>query len=311
MEKIGIQSKIRGIFKREIQTPIQNKIDTPKGALIGLNLLCYTVECILLTPYVTGEKAISLLIVAKGESGKTSVMKRYRNNKCIIYMTDCTAYGIQRDYLPKIASGEVKTMMIADLTTPLGRAQKTRKAFISFLNNLSEEGTARITTYATQWDKEVNCNIITAITDKALSDGRHDWAGLAFLSRFIIFSFSYPKEVIAKIMKLYDKQGLINFNDNVMLTFPEKSLNIELSEEIASRLTPIAEKIGQDLELYGIRAKINLRSFLKAIALKNGHLKVEESDFKKLLEISEYMNSNMKEVKIEPDERQKPVLPSR
>jgi len=46
-------------------------------------------------------------------------MKMYRENKGVVYISDCTAYGITRDILPKIVSGEVKTIMIPDLITPL------------------------------------------------------------------------------------------------------------------------------------------------------------------------------------------------
>lgn len=62
---------------------------------------------------------------------------------------------------------------------------KTKQSFIAFLNNLIEEGIAKITTYAMIWDREVKANVITAVTDKAIEDGRHEWAELGFLSRFM------------------------------------------------------------------------------------------------------------------------------
>lgn len=247
------------------------------------------IEASIISPYIKGEKPISLLIVAKPESGKTTALKAYRKNKGIVYMTDCTAYGIQRDLLPKLISGEIKTLMIADLLTPLSKAHRTRDAFIAFLNNMIEEGIAKITSYAMTWDREVNANIITAVTDLAIQDGRHEWAKLGFLSRFVVFSYKYSLTAVTDIMRQYTVHGLNNDNEKPM-KLPKKCINIELPEGIAEKLNPIAMKIGEQFELYGIRAKINLRSVLKALAFRNGRGTVSELDFNELLELADYMN---------------------
>ena len=73
-----------------------------KGDLINVEPLKKMVECALISPYIKNEKPLSLLIVAKAESGKTSIMKAYRQNKGLVYVSDCTAYGLTRDILPKM-----------------------------------------------------------------------------------------------------------------------------------------------------------------------------------------------------------------
>jgi hypothetical protein len=256
--------------------------------LIGMDILKKVTKCVLLSPYIKGESPVSLLIVAKAESGKTSVMKVYRENKGIIYMTDATAYGLTRDILPKLSNGEVKTLMIADLITPLSRSTKTRKSFVAFLNNLIEEGIAKITTYATVWEKEVKCNVVTAITGEELEDARHDWAKMGFLSRFIVFSYSYPMSTVMNILNSYSISGL--HIDKEKLKFPAKEIEIELPKEIANLLDPIASKIGNQMGLYGIRAKINLRSLVKSIAIANNHKTVTRDDYNELLDFANYMN---------------------
>lgn len=256
--------------------------------LIRLELLKKIIKATLVTPYIKGENPTSLMIVAKAESGKTSTIKSYRKNKGIIYVTDCTAYGIQRDILPKMVSGEVKTIIIADLITPLSKSTKTRQSFVAFLNNLIEEGVAKITTYAMVWDKDVKANVITAITDQAIRDGRHDWAKMGFLSRFVMFSYSYNLSTVTEIMARYSEHGLKA--DHTKISLPEKEVSIELSQEIAEKLNPIAMKIGEQFQLYGIRAKINLRTLLKALAYCNGKITVTNEEFKELLELADYMN---------------------
>jgi hypothetical protein len=259
-----------------------------RDSLIQLEPLKKIVECALTSPFIVNEKPLSLLIVAKPESGKTSVMKLYRQNKSVVYVSDCTAYGITRDILPKIVSGEVRTIVIPDLLTPLSKSTKTRQSFVAFLNNLIEEGVAKITTYSTVWDKEARANVITAVTDEALDDARHEWAKMGFLSRFIVFSYSYSMSTVTEIMNRYSQRGLGTCD--LTLSLPSKEVDVELSEEIADRLNPIAMRIGEQFRLYGIRAKINLRSLLKTLALRNGHKKVIDQDFKELLELADYMN---------------------
>jgi len=256
--------------------------------MIGTNPLKKVIECVILSTYVKDEKPNSLLIVAKPETGKTASMKLYRENKGIVYITDCTAYGLTRDILPKLLSGELRTIMIADLITPLSRSTKTRKGFVAFLNNLIEEGIAKQTTYATIWEKEVKANVITAITEEELKDARHDWAKMGFLSRFITFSFGYPISTITKVLEYYSTHPPI-FSP-IKIKFPKSEVEIRLSKEIADKLDPIAIKLGNSMNLYGFRAKINFRSFIKAIALRNGRREATMQDFEEFLELARWIN---------------------
>lgn len=259
-----------------------------RGNLIRIEPLKKIIECTLVSPYIKNEKTISLLIVAKPESGKSSVMKQYRENKGVVYLTDCTAYGITRDILPKMVSGEIKTIMIPDLITPLSKQTKTRQSLIAFLNSLIEEGVAKITTYSTVWNKDVKGNLITAVTDEALRDARHNWAKMGFLSRFIVFSYSYSISTVTKILSHYSEHGLDLKNTKIKL--PKRHIDIRLPKEIASKLNPIAMKIGEQFRLYGLRAKINFRNLLKCLAYRNQRKVVTGKDFQEFLELADFMN---------------------
>ena len=259
-----------------------------RETLIKTGYLKKMVECALISPYINNEKPLSLLIVAKPESGKSSVMKQYRQNRGVVYLSDCTAYGITRDILPKMVTGEAKTIMIPDLITPLSKSDKTRKSLIAFLNNLVEEGVAKMTSYATVWNQDVNANIITAITDEALRDGRRGWAKMGFLSRFILFTYSYSLSTVVEILKLYSEQGL-EYNQ-IELDLPEETIDIELPRAYADEIDPMAIKIGQQFRLYGFRAKINFRSLLKCLAFRNGRDIVTDKEFDEFQELANHMN---------------------
>jgi hypothetical protein len=268
--------------------PNSNHSTQQKGYLVNIEPLKKVIECALISPYIKAEKPISLLIVAKAESGKTSAMKMYRENKGIIYLSDCTAYGITRDVLPKIVSGEIKTIMIPDLITPLAKQTKTRQGFVTFLNNLIEEGVATMTSYSTMWNKDANANVITAVTDEELRDSRHNWAKIGFLSRFIIFSYSYSISTVTQILDTYSVNAPPT--EKAELKLPKKQVNIDLSKEIADKLNPTAREIGEQFSLYGLRAKVNFRSLLKSLAVRNGNKTVTENEFKEFLELADYMN---------------------
>ena len=265
-----------------------------RKTLINVEPLRKVVECALISPYIKGEKTLSLLIVAKAESGKTSVMKLYSQNKGVAYVSDCTAYGLTRDILPKMVSGEVRTLVIPDLITPLSKSTKTRQSFVAFLNNLIEEGVGKITTYANIWDKEVRANLITAVTDEALRDGRHEWAKMGFLSRFIVFSYAYSTSTVVRILKSYSEHGLgpgeADFRP------PEKEVDIYLPRKIADKLDPFATKVGEQFNLYGIRAKINFRCLLKCLAYRNKRRIVTEREFREFLELVDFMNFGFKQM---------------
>lgn len=268
--------------------PTCNQRVKENGYLIKIEPLKKIVECALISPYIKDEKPTSLLIVAKPESGKSSAMKQYQENKGVVYITDCTAYGITRDILPKIVSGDIKTIMIPDLITPLSKQTKTRQSFIAFINNLIEEGVAKIRTYSMVWDRDAKANVITAVTDQALRDGRHGWAKMGFLSRFIVFSYCYSLSTVTEILNYYSEHGLKTESSNVKLLKGE--VDIELPREIADKLNPIAMTLGKQFELYGFRAKINFRSLLKCLAYRNGRKVVTEEDFQEFLELADYMN---------------------
>jgi len=59
---------------------------------------------------------------------------------------------------------------------------------------------------------------------------------------------------------------------------------------LENRLNPIAMKIGEQYDLYGIRAKINFRCLLKCLAYRNGKKTVGEAEFQEFLELADFMN---------------------
>ena len=132
------------------------------------------------------------------------------------------------------------------------------------------------------------CQLCAPRAREAMRDGRRGWAKMGFLSRFIIFSYSYSISTVTKILDYYSEHGLKPRDAKTKL--PKRQVDIKLPKEIADRLNPIAMKIGEQFRLYGLRAKINFRCLLKCLAYRSGRKAVTEEEFHEFLELADFMN---------------------
>jgi hypothetical protein len=103
-----------------------------------------------------------------------------------------------------------------------------------------------------------------------------------------MYSYSYDASTVHAILQSYSHRGLINRSK--CIEFPKDSVKVALDPLIADRLDPLAVRIGEGFGIYGIRAKINLRSLIKALAYLNGRDAVQVADFDELLRLVDYMN---------------------
>jgi len=204
--------------------------------LRDLDSLVDIIKLTLYTAYIKNvPKPNSLIIVAKPESGKTEVMRKFAINKNVAYLSDVTAFGIQRDYLSKIENGEVRHIIIPDLLKPLSRKESTVNTFITMMNSLVEEGVAAVSTYATPglllFRKPVRCGLITAITGDEFRDHRHNWKKKGFLSRTVPFSYSYGISTVNKVFESILELGYLKERD-IKLGIPKQDKEIKLSKSL-------------------------------------------------------------------------------
>jgi hypothetical protein len=252
----------------------------------------------LLTPYIRNQKPNSLLIIAPPESGKTEVMKKFAVNKNVAYLSDVTAYGIQRDYFRAIEDGEVRHIIIPDLLKPLSRKESTVKSFTTMMNGLIEEGIAGISTFASarpQSAKHVKCGLITAITSDEFRDNRHNWKRIGFLSRLIPFSYSYGLPTVNKIFEYI--LGLDYFKEReIQLTVPNQDREIRLPRKYAQAILPATATIARAQETYGFRLQKQFQALLQASALDKGRNVVSKADVQRVLRLMQWVNFDEKPI---------------
>jgi len=267
--------------------------------LKDLDALIDMLTLVLLSAYVRNvSKPNSLLIIAKPESGKTEAMKKYRINKNVAYLSDVTAFGIQRDYLEDIKRGEVRHIMIPDLLKPLSRKASTVNTFITLMNSLIEEGIAAISTYATPrlvYSEPVRCGLIAAITGDEFKDHRHKWERLGFLSRTIPFSYTYGIPTVNKVFQQIIGLDYLDERD-IKLDVPKEDKEIKLSRKYAQAILPSTATIAEAQKTYGFRLQKQFQALLQASALESHRKSVNKTDVSRVLELMNWVNFDEKPI---------------
>lgn len=264
--------------------------------MMDLEPLADIVTLTLYTAYILNvAKPNSLLIIAKPESGKTEVLKKFISNKNVAYISDVTAYGIQRDFLPRIETGEVRHIIIPDLIKPLSRKESTVKTFVTMMNSLIEEGVSVVSTYATPllaYKKPVKCGLITAITSEEFNDHRHRWSSIGFLSRILPFSYSYSMETVKKVFDSILGLGYLKERDIELKRIPKQDRKIKLPRKYAREILPSTATIAQAQQTYGFRLQKQFQALLQASALEKGRGVVNSTDVDRVLRLMNWVNFN-------------------
>jgi len=268
--------------------------------LKDLESLVDMIKLTLYTAYIKNvPKPNSLIIIAKPESGKTEIMSKFKINKNVAYLTDVTAYGIQRDYFNKIEAGEVRHIIIPDLLKPLSRKESTVNTFITMMNSLVEEGVAAVSTYATpglmSYQKPVRCGLITAITSEKFRDHRHNWKKKGFLSRTIPFSYSYGIRTVNRVFESILDLGYMKEHE-IKLDIPKADKEIRLSKKFARAILPSTTTIAVAQDTYGFRLQKQFQALLQASALDHKRRSVNRSDVHRLLDLMSWVNFDEKPI---------------
>jgi hypothetical protein len=258
--------------------------------MIGTEALETLIKLALFSGYIKGEKPVSLLIAAKPESGKTELVTKFAKNKGIVLLTDATAYGIIKTFLPVLEQGRLRHIIIADLLNPLSKQRSTADSFIAFMNSLIEEGMVEIHTYAVDFKRDgIQCGLITTITERAILDRRHKWANIGFLSRMLPVSYQYTQQTAKKILESIVKREYYR-EKTVKLDFPSKAVTMRLPEKYARSIMRYSTTLAQAQNIYGFRYQKQFQVLLEAHALMYGRREVMQEDFEAVAKVLDFVN---------------------
>lgn len=267
--------------------------------MIGLQGVEELIKYALFSAWVKDERPLSLMIIARVESGKTETVNQFVWNKGILVMTDLTYWGLLNKYKEQLMAGEVNHIIIPDMIVPINRSRDTVNSLIAFLNALTEEGVKEIATYAfpegLSLTQPIRAGVITTIARKDFDHWKERWSAVGFTSRFLPVCYDYTEETRDKIYN-----ALIFRRETakpISLDFPETPQYIFLPPGIATSATQYSKAIGVAIETYGFRAQRQLQTLMMSRALSKGRLEVNKEDFDVVVGLSEYFYpSKVKEI---------------
>jgi len=264
--------------------------------MIDVEVLEKLISNVLWTGWLEHEKPVSLLLIAKPESGKTEVLKKFNHNKGIVYATDVTAFGIVKGIFPLLdAKQPVNHIIIPDLLNPLSKQAATSRSFIQFMNSLVEEGIVKIHTYAIQVERNVQCGLVTAITRDAFLSHKKMWKRIGFLSRLLPFSYSYSVDSTRRIFESIIEEEY-HHDSAINIDFPQEKKFVEGTPKLFEELRDYSIRLGEAGEVYGLRYQKHFQVLSKAHALMDGRNKVSVEDINWVKFIAEWINADFKQL---------------
>jgi hypothetical protein len=291
-----------------------------KTELIGLEPLQHIIELVLGTSFVKSENPASLMILAKSGSGKTELMKKYRNNKGIHARQRFSAYGIQQDLIdgriPLLFEKQKKLLghiVIYDLNDILTFKTESTGSTIQFICAITEDGLSPQSTYAIRSDKlkpftGLRGGLIVGLNEQAFFNSKKHVKSYLFkgglINRFIPWSSSENATLHQKIIESIKREDYLpnkKFVNYIELKFPKARAAVEftnnnLKDEIEQIAEDTSQSVSEDLGIKQDEKRLLkcLITLAKSSAIREERHKVIEKDIDVIRFLSNWMNFKMR-----------------
>jgi len=289
---------MRDMSKKEksIYLPIDPYIyskHTVVSQILGLDPIQKIIEYALWTGYVENVRPVSVMLVAPIESGKSDLILSFKNNSGTILLSKCTPFGIIRDYFDRLRTGKIKHILIPDLqqSTPAGAIDES----IHFFNGLIEEGIVNVSTFYHRGliigsdQLPIRCGLITSIPRDAFEDKRTRWHKVGFLSRCVIVTYDYSRDLILHIREYIKNQNHLKPKD-IVLNLPETVTNVTIPRKYADEIETFVDDYAKREGSKGLRRQIQYQALTQGIALSKNRAEVSGEDVKELITLLTWCN---------------------
>jgi hypothetical protein len=257
------------------------------------------------------KRPISTLIIAHPERAKSTEAKRFK----IIGATevqDLSAAGLYYT-LKKMPEKEREIfhhIIVPDLEKVASRSKTLKEELFAAIRILAEEGLERVWVRTQYFDfgKRIILGFILCTTPEDVGDRRSIVRSYSFLTRFIPFTYDYSDSMKIDILEFIEKEESLK-KDTVWIKREEKTV-VECPEVFMKALNPYVAVIAKEIDNFarkssvesvrkrefGVRLKENLITYLKSIALYDGHTFVRMKHFEEFKRLFPFMNFKFQDI---------------
>lgn len=263
--------------------------------MIGIQPIHDMVELTLQSNFLKPYIPVSLILIAKPETAKTTALSFTCKNDFVYYTNEITAKKLIDNVLPDVERGEIKCLVIPDLLNCVEKQKSTRQQFLMFIKSAIEEGFTEISTYHKQYrsKKPIKFSMITAITSGDFMKSKRYLDQVGLTSRFVPFSYDYPISKVKYILDAIENEEAVT---DVKYNIIKKVKVVAGNKALFKNFEMISTSIAQQYGGHGFRAQIRLQQLAKANALLNKRVEVLQEDIDKIIELTNWMNFNFNNI---------------
>jgi len=240
---------------------------------------------------VNRETPVSIMLIANPESGKTAILTKFSDVPSVKFTTDLNT-NMFVDFCYEYQANIKKTIVVGDFLRITSKKHSAQKNILTILNACMEEGYTGKLPMGQYIEKKITANLITSITQDEVSDKRHKWSQLGFMSRLLPITYAYTGETAERIMQ-YIKDRVYHKDEPYKFEVPKEKVDIMLPLNFADDLEIIRAEVLDKLKetnLYGFRLQRQFQVLAMANALSSGRNIVTKDDVDMIREISKFIN---------------------
>lgn len=243
--------------------------------MIGTSLIEELVQTVVLSHRIKHGQHLSLLLMARPESGKTTIA-RAANAKHVCPVAVMSGRSIVKEIHDH---PETEFLLFNDLTCIRAMSQSAVLLLINLLNQITQNEHGKIG-FAGKETEEIDrqIGIIACLPFSTFRDQRTKWNELGFVSRMLPFCYAYDVELVAEIktsMKAYDTAKT---RTHKILKTPRRDCAIEMSKKFRDTVQAISDAKAIELKQIGLRLLQSYLCLVRAHALWDNRRAVNAAD---------------------------------
>lgn len=220
------------------------------------------------------------------------MLKYFRGTTSLEYFSDVTSKGLFA-FRRQIEDGKLRHIVILDLVRIMAHPRVTTERTIQAIASLIEDGQMTVADAGgVEWKddklKLPRIGAMMAVTPEIYLRKRKMFRDTGFMSRFLPVRYSYSAATASKVHTAI-RMGHLKPAPSP-IKFPPKRLKATIPDNIARLIEDAGSQLGLKESTWGFRWHRSMRTLIKARAISQGRLRVNESDFLKLTEWTKFFN---------------------